>query len=154
MEVLLLFTLGLFSRDDVTLDELRKINRFRQPGSKGLMTELLWSDPQPELGRAPSKRGVGLQFGPDVTETFLNLNNLSMIIRSHEVKDQGYEIMHNGKLVTIFSAPNYCDSVNNKGAYIHITPALELSYHQFEAVPHPPIPPMKYASSLFGGGML
>lgn len=145
--------LGLFSRDDVTLDELRKINRFKQPGSKGLMTELLWSDPQEEPGRAPSKRGVGLQFGPDVTETFLKLNNLSMIIRSHEVKDEGYEITHNGKLVTIFSAPNYCDSVNNKGAYIHITPQLEMSYVQFLAVPHPPVAPMKYASSMFGGMM-
>lgn len=31
---------GLFSRDGVTLDEIRKINRFgRQPGQEGLMCE-------------------------------------------------------------------------------------------------------------------
>ncbi|KAI8903779.1 serine/threonine-protein phosphatase 5-like protein [Gorgonomyces haynaldii] len=142
---------GLFSRDDVTLDEIRKIDRFRQPGSQGIMTELLWSDPQPQLGRAPSKRGVGLQFGPDVTEKFCALNKLKMIIRSHEVKDQGYEVMHNGKCVTIFSAPNYCDSVNNLAAYIHVDSDLNVQYHQYRAVPHPNVPPMKYASSLFGG---
>jgi hypothetical protein len=37
--------------------------------------------------------------------------------------------------VTIFSAPNYCDSVNNKGAFIVITPDLECTYHKFTAVP-------------------
>ena len=29
------------------------------------------------------------------------------IIRSHEVKDNGYEVDHNGKCITVFSAPNY-----------------------------------------------
>lgn len=71
------------------------------------MCELLWSDPQPTMGRAPSKRGVGIQFGPDVTEKFLQTNNLDYIIRSHEVKDNGYEVAHNEKCITVFSAPNY-----------------------------------------------
>lgn len=83
--------------------ELRAIDRFRQPGSSGLMCELLWSDPQFMPGRSPSKRGCGIQFGPDVTENFLETNDLKMIIRSHEVKHDGYEIAHNGKCVTIFS---------------------------------------------------
>jgi len=97
---------GLFSRDDVTLDELRAINRYKQPGnegswlpgaprrwpfaaltrrarsarscgdSPGLMVEMLWSDPQPSPGRSPSKRGVGIHFGPDVTKAFLERNGL------------------------------------------------------------------------------
>lgn len=41
------------------------------------MVEMLWSDPQPMMGRAASKRGVGVAFGPDVTHTFLDNNNLS-----------------------------------------------------------------------------
>ncbi|KAL2915985.1 Palmitoyl-protein thioesterase 1 [Polyrhizophydium stewartii] len=142
---------GLFSRDDVTIDDLRKIDRFRQPGGDGLMFELLWSDPQPQFGRAPSKRGAGVQFGPDVTEKFLELNNLDLLIRSHEVKAGGYEVAHGGKCITIFSAPNYCDSGDNLGAYIHITPDCKLKYHQFAAVPHPPVGPMKYA--MMGGFM-
>lgn len=98
---------GLFTRDDVTLDEIRKIERNRQPPEDGPMCELLWSDPQNKCGRAPSKRGVGCQFGPDVTKQFLELNKLDYIIRSHEVKNDGYEIAHDGKCITVFSAPNY-----------------------------------------------
>lgn len=98
---------GLFSKDDVTLEEIKKIDRNRQPPDEGIMCELLWSDPQPQVGRSPSKRGVGVQFGPDVTEKFLKLNNLDYIIRSHEVKADGFELCHNFKCITVFSAPNY-----------------------------------------------
>lgn len=43
------------------------------------MCELLWSDPHPGLGRAPSKRGVGVAFGSDITHRFLQENNLGTI---------------------------------------------------------------------------
>ena len=64
---------GLFSKDGVTLDDLRKIDRFREPPDEGLMCEMLWSDPGPLNGRQPSKRGVGVAFGPDVTRRFLEV---------------------------------------------------------------------------------
>lgn len=44
----------------------------------------------------------GLQFGPDVTERFLKSNNLEYVVRSHEVKQEGYEIAHNGQLNSHF----------------------------------------------------
>ncbi|KAI9572138.1 phosphoprotein phosphatase [Boletus coccyginus] len=123
---------GLFSKDGVTLEEIRKIPRIgRQPGQEGLMCEclLLWTDPQDTPGRGPSKRGVGIAFGPDVTKRWCDLNGVTGIIRSHEV----------------FSAPNYVDQVGNKGAYIRIDSAGDLKYHQFEAQAHPPLKPMAYA---------
>lgn len=58
-------------------------------------------------GRSISKRGVSCQFGPDVTERFLEQNKLQYIVRSHEVKAEGYEVTHSGKCITVFSAPNY-----------------------------------------------
>ncbi|XP_012258338.1 serine/threonine-protein phosphatase 5 [Athalia rosae] len=140
---------GLFSRDDVTLAEIREIDRNRQPPEEGLMCELLWSDPQPQPGRAPSKRGVGVQFGPDVTQKFLELNNLDYIVRSHEVKDNGYEIAHDGKCITVFSAPNYCDTMNNRGAYIKLNGKnMKPTYVVYGARPHPNVVPMAYANSL------
>lgn len=62
---------GLFSKDDVYLKDIKEIDRHKiaQPGQEGLMMELLWSDPQAMNGRGPSKRGVGLGFGPDITRS-------------------------------------------------------------------------------------
>ncbi|KAH7073483.1 Metallo-dependent phosphatase-like protein [Paraphoma chrysanthemicola] len=140
---------GLFSDDKITLDDVRKLDRFkqRQPGQAGLMMEMLWTDPQTAPGRGPSKRGVGLQFGPDVTKRFCENNGLEAIIRSHEVRMEGYEVEHDGRCITVFSAPNYCDSTSNKGAFIKIGPEYKLKYTKFDAVPHPNIKPMAYASN-------
>lgn len=141
---------GLFSDDDVTLDDIRKIERRREPPDEGLMSEILWSDPQAAPGRSPSKRGVGLSFGPDVTANFLQRNGLKMVVRSHEVKDAGYELEADGKLITVFSAPNYCDQMGNKGALLRFDSDMEYTIKQFEAVPHPPIRAMAYAGSMGG----
>lgn len=35
-----------------------------------------------------------------------------------QVKEEGYEVAHDGHLVTVFSAPNYCDQMGNKGAFV------------------------------------
>lgn len=101
-----------------------------------------------------------MQFGPDVTKRFCDNNGLEAIIRSHEVRMEGYEEEHDGKcitgmllgdlsilrvltkLCTVFSAPKYCDSTENKGAYINIGPDYKLQFHKFDAVPHPNIKPM------------
>merc|ERR1719230_549755 len=131
---------GLFSRDGVKLDDIRAIDRDCEPPDEGLMTEMLWSDPQPGLGRVPSKRGVGVAFGRDVTENFLKTNNLKLVIRSHEMKEDGYTVEHGGQLITVFSAPNYCDQMGNKGAFIRLNgKALEPKFTSFSAVPHPPV---------------
>ncbi|KAF2274281.1 Metallo-dependent phosphatase [Westerdykella ornata] len=144
---------GLFSDDNITLDDIRKLNRFkqRQPGQSGLMMEMLWTDPQTAPGRGPSKRGVGLQFGPDVTKRFCERNGLEAIIRSHEVRMEGYEVEHDGKCITVFSAPHYCDSTGNKGAFIKIGKENKMEFTKFNAVPHPDVKPMAYASNGLAG---
>eukprot|EP00922_Rhytidocystis_sp_ex-Travisia-forbesii_P022425 GHVS01032833.1.p1 GENE.GHVS01032833.1~~GHVS01032833.1.p1 ORF type:complete len:636 (+),score=140.93 GHVS01032833.1:118-2025(+) len=144
---------GIFGDDNATLEDLQSIDRNREPADGGIMTELLWSDPQEAAGRAPSKRGVACQFGPDVTKRFLATNKLEMIIRSHEVKDNGYETEHDGMLVTVFSAPNYCDQMGNIGAFVKLkggSNITDLEFVSFDAVDHPPCRPLQYASPLFG----
>lgn len=144
---------GLFSKDGVTLDDIRKVDRFKQkqPGNEGLLMEMLWNDPHPGKGREPSQRGIGIRFGSDVTEQFCKANNLKAVIRSHEVRMGGYSKEHDGRLITVFSAPNYCDSQANLGAYININGVeQDLEFETFSAVPHPDVKPMAYASRLMG----
>uniref|UniRef100_A0A914V914 protein-serine/threonine phosphatase n=3 Tax=Plectus sambesii TaxID=2011161 RepID=A0A914V914_9BILA len=142
---------GLFKDDNVTLDDIRATSRNRQPPEEGIMCDLLWSDPQDFPGRAPSKRGVGVQFGPDVTRAFCERTGVQYIVRSHEVKPDGYEVAHNGQCITVFSAPNYCDTMGNRGAFITVRgDDLTPKFTTYEAVDHPRMKPMAYASSLFG----
>ncbi|KAJ1662921.1 Palmitoyl-protein thioesterase 1 [Coemansia sp. RSA 1813] len=149
---------GLYSRETaknskspdgdciVRLSELREMSRFHQPRFNSLLCESLWSDPQEQKGRAPNPRGTAIQYGPDVTKEFCDANGLKMVIRSHQQMEEGYEIAHDGQMVTVFSAPNYCDSFGNKGAYIRITPDLNCVYHKFTAAPHPDVKAMTYSN--------
>jgi serine/threonine-protein phosphatase 5 len=117
-------------------------------------SQLLWTDPQDPPGRGPSKRGVGLAFGPDVTQRWCILNGITSILRSHEVRQAGFEIQHDGLCCTVFSAPNYCDSTGNKGAWARIADDGEVVFESFGSVKHPDLKPMAYSSGFgFAGGM-
>ncbi|CAF5158703.1 unnamed protein product, partial [Rotaria sp. Silwood1] len=96
-------------------------NEYRQ------IQDLFWSDPDPHNRKGCRKndaRNMACFFGPDITEQFLNKYNLSMIIRSHQVKEEGYEFTHDRKVLTVFSASNYCKG-SNWGAivrwFVHMT---------------------------------
>jgi serine/threonine-protein phosphatase 5 len=68
------------------------------------------------------------------------------LVRSHEVKDEGYEVEPDARVITVFSAPQYCGQMTNKGAYINFKGGdMTPHFVKFDAVPHPNIPAMHYA---------
>ena len=72
-----------------------------------------------------------------------------------QVKEEGYEVAHDGRLVTVFSAPNYCDQMGNKGAFVRFNGAdMVPHFTTFEAAPHPDVKPMAYASSFLSNFMM
>jgi serine/threonine-protein phosphatase 5 len=73
--------------------------------------------------------------------------------RSHEVKEEGYLVEHDGRCITVFSAPNYCDQMGNKGAFIRFGADCRPQFTQYEASPHPPVRPMAYATGFNSFGM-
>jgi diadenosine tetraphosphatase ApaH/serine/threonine PP2A family protein phosphatase len=111
---------------NMTLDQIDQIDRFKDPDYDELkaeesknpdsedvvpvgMSELLWSDPNSKEGFKKGARGGNTTtFGFDVTQKFLDKNNLQVLIRSHQMMMKGYEVGHKGRCVTIFSAPDYC----------------------------------------------
>lgn len=83
-----------------------------------------------------------------MSEKFCEENGLELVVRSHEMKMEGYEFQKGNKVCTIFSAPNYCDQSGNKGALIRFKGEdMKPKFTQFEAVKHPNIPPMAYANT-------
>mmetsp|Transcript_46877 Transcript_46877/g.102027 ORF Transcript_46877/g.102027 Transcript_46877/m.102027 type:complete len:450 (-) Transcript_46877:33-1382(-) len=112
-------TIAAVDRIKVSQDDPRQP---REPQEEDIIyNDLMWSDPFEGAGIRGSERGGSArQFGADITEEFLAKNDLSFMIRSHEVKDEGYEWMHNKKCLTVFSAPGYCDSCRNRGAVVRL----------------------------------
>ncbi|XP_027288376.1 serine/threonine-protein phosphatase with EF-hands 1 [Cricetulus griseus] len=95
--------------------------------------DLLWSDPRGRKGCYPNtSRGGGCYFGPDVTSRILSKNQLKMLIRSHECKPDGYEICHDGKVITVFSASNYYEEGSNRGAYIRLSYGSTPQFFQYQ----------------------
>ena len=83
---------------------------------------LLWSDPNPEISEfADSPRGLGYRYGQDALMKFLRDNNLELLVRGHECVDGGINMFFQRRLVTVFSASNYCGVSPNKAAVLSIS---------------------------------
>ena len=137
---------GLSMKKDLRISDIQSINRKQEIPKEGVFNDLLWSDPQAGSGYLPNPRGCSIQFGLDVVEEFLSNNKLEMIVRSHQAMDEGFQFVQNSdKIVTLFSAPNYCDVQNNKGAVMIIEWNKSPVFEQFQQVPHPNVPCMYYA---------
>lgn len=88
--------------------QIRLLDRKQEVPHDGAMCDLLWSDPDDITGWGLSPRGAGYLFGGDITQKFVQHNDLDLIARAHQLVMEGYKIVHDGALVTVWSAPNYC----------------------------------------------
>lgn len=141
---------GGLSPELQTVDDLRAINRFREPPTHGLICDILWADPLEEFGQEKTNesfvhnhvRGCSYFFTYNAACQFLERNNLLSIIRAHEAQDAGYRMYRKTKItgfpsvMTIFSAPNYLDVYNNKAAVLKYENNV-MNIRQFNCTPHP-----------------
>ena len=81
-------------------------------------------------------RGISVGFGSSVTEDFLDKNKLELVCRAHEVVEDGYELMFDRKVVTVFSAPNYCGEFDNAGAMMILDDNLVISFKVIRPMSH------------------
>ncbi len=101
------------------------------PGTQrhSTLMNILWSDPitdarpsewQPHYRQGRSEQI--LSFSSKTTQEFCQRNGISLILRGHEVAEEGYELLHAGRLCTVFSARNYCGSRANDAALVLLQP--------------------------------
>jgi len=111
------------------LDAVRRIARPTDVPDTGLICDLLWADPDKDvMGWAENDRGVSYTFGPDVVHSFLVRHSLDLIVRAHQVVEDGYEFFAGRRLVTLFSAPNYGGEFDNAGALMEVKDDLTCSF--------------------------
>jgi len=136
-----------------TVNDIAIINRFMEPPKEGTICDILWADPCENDNEAillefteNSVRGCSYVFGSKAVTPFLNNNDYLSLLRAHEAQLEGFK-MYNWdetcdfpSVITIFSAPNYCDVYNNKAAIIKINENM-VNLQQFNYTAHPFILP-------------
>ncbi|KAF1806576.1 Metallo-dependent phosphatase-like protein [Mucor lusitanicus] len=111
------------------MEQITSIQRPVEIPEYGLLNDLLWSDPSdasPDWSE--NDRGVSVCFGTKNVDGFLARYDLDLVCRAHMVVEDGYEFFNQRRLVTIFSAPNYCGEFDNYGAVMTISKDLLCSF--------------------------
>ncbi|KAI1690801.1 calcineurin-like phosphoesterase domain-containing protein [Ditylenchus destructor] len=102
----------------------------------GLACDLMWSDPvtAPERpGWTTSRRGVAYEFDDTVVQSFCQRTGVQLIVRGHQEKSRGYEIQAEGKIVTIFSAPDYVGKGGNS-AVLNVSAEMVCRFKVFRPI--------------------
>ena len=128
-------------------NDIKDVENFQRPlkvvhealtDEEKIVMDILWSDPTDndnekgiQLNQIRDSKCYGniVKFGPDIVDNFLEKNDKSLIIRAHECVLDGFERFCGGKLITVFSAMNYCNRHNNAGGMLLIT-------NNFQIIPH------------------
>ncbi|CAD7970556.1 unnamed protein product [Amoebophrya sp. A25] len=156
-----------------------KVAQIPQSAQEQKVTDLLWSDPSDSDAvkgvtmnetRDPDGSGKIWKFGPDRVTEFCNKNPpCSLIVRAHECVMDGFERFAGGKLITLFSATDYCGHHKNAGALLYvrrdmtIVPKLiypsdaknspvERAWDATVTMNRPPTPPRNVPRARGGGG--
>ncbi|KAL4503893.1 hypothetical protein ABPG72_022523 [Tetrahymena utriculariae] len=121
-----------------SVDEINQLHRLQEIPEIGPISEILWSDPNPDGfdGFKPSSRGAGYLFGEYQSKKFNHRNGFTEIVRGHQLVNEGYEIVHDKNVKTIFSAPNYCYRCGNTAAILQIDEHMKQEIIQFGPSPY------------------
>uniref|UniRef100_A0A6B2L1Z0 EF-hand domain-containing protein n=1 Tax=Arcella intermedia TaxID=1963864 RepID=A0A6B2L1Z0_9EUKA len=68
--------------------------------------------------KAVNLRGAGYCFGEDSVIKFLSNNGLDLVVRSHQLFDEGYMSHFSNRMMTVFSCSYYAGKNTNKGSVL------------------------------------
>ena len=137
---------GGISPELTSLEKIRKIVRPTEIPEKGLLCDLLWSDPDKDVdGWGKNERGVSYTFNAEIVKECVKKLDIDLICRAHQVVEYGYEFFADRTLVTVFSAPNYCGQFDNAGAMMTVDENLICGFKILK----PKNPAKKFYSDVF-----
>ena len=121
---------GGLSPELFLMEQLKTIRRPTEIPECGLICDVLWSDPSEDIDDffGENERGISYTFSKKLLNRFINDNKIDLVCRAHQVVEDGYEFFGDKNLVTIFSAPNYCELFDNAGALMYVDENLRCSF--------------------------
>ncbi|CAF3349795.1 unnamed protein product [Rotaria socialis] len=148
---------GCISPEIRYIREIADINRTIEPPTKGPLCDILWADPvdgydnekleqRSEMYTHNGPRGCSYNVSYKAMCKFLDDNDLLCVIRAHQVQSAGCKMYKKHEktlfptLVTIFSAPNYCEVYKNRGAILRYDGSV-MHVFQYKWVKHPYVLP-------------
>ncbi|TKR72702.1 hypothetical protein L596_020114 [Steinernema carpocapsae] len=115
-----------------TIDDVRKEPKPIRNPFKGVINDMLWADPDANIDYwRTSSRGSGFSFGEEVIYEVCKKLNIDLIARAHQLCVDGFWTFADRHLVTIFSAPSYCNLFKNAGAAMHVNKDLKCQLMAF-----------------------
>lgn len=114
-----------------TLEDIEEIEKPSIAADNEIANDMVWSDPNPKVnGFKTSDRGSGYFFDNEKLDEFLENNNLSLLIRSHESCAKGYARPLD-KCLTVFSNCDYC-GMGNKAAVAIVHEDSDVTLEKFQ----------------------
>lgn len=134
---------GGISQNLYNWEQTKKIYRPTDICDTGLLCDLLWADPFPndhvvkldkdknEKWFEPSPRGISQMFGKNAVRDFCNYFDLDLIIRGHQCVMGGVELSCEDHCLTVFSAPWYCQEVDNLAGVVHVDKKMRVQMYKY-----------------------
>ncbi|KRH93604.1 Serine/threonine specific protein phosphatase [Pseudoloma neurophilia] len=133
------------------VDFFSKLQRFNLVPERQPTADLFWSDPGTKSGFEKNMRGTGHFYGHDMVQSFLMVNSLTSVVRSHQIAMEGYRYnFKDDTCITVWSAPNYCYRCGNLASVLSIDSSSQ-SEKKFRVYKHVPdqAPGHKFRSPFF-----
>lgn len=128
---------GGIGPDDCEIDNIRGIRRPVRKFTGDIVDTLLWSDPtDATLTFRLSCRGTGFEYGELAFRQWLGRNGFDLLVRAHEVTESGVLYKFGNKLVTVFSASNYCGTSRNRAGVLMVGTGVAVKSETFDPLPY------------------
>ena len=126
---------GGLSPDLQSMEQIRRIMRPTYVPEQGLLCDLLWANPDNKvMGWEENDSidsecdGISFSFGSEIVSKFLAKHDMDLVVRGHQVVEDGYEFFAKRQLVTLFSAPNFKGEYDNAAGMMSIDETLMCSF--------------------------